>query len=138
MTPIRVLDTRAPGVAVSTPAPLGPGAIINLPLTTAAPNRPGVPVPASAFSVLRRLRAIGTVGSLGFFGSVGSIGTVGTERRLGSVGTVGTERAFRPQRPRRHPDAVLLQHRGLRRSGHGVHNRRHHDSSERRAIPRVG
>jgi hypothetical protein len=51
VTPTRVLDTRS-GVGVSTPAPLGAGATLDLPLTTAAPNRPGIPVPAGAIAVL--------------------------------------------------------------------------------------
>jgi hypothetical protein len=52
VTPTRVLDTRQPiGVAVGF-GPLGPGETVNVPLTTAAPNRPGIPVPSGAKSVL--------------------------------------------------------------------------------------
>jgi hypothetical protein len=50
--PTRVLDTRAPGVGVAAPAPLGPAATFALPLTTAAPHRAGIPVPVAATSVL--------------------------------------------------------------------------------------
>jgi hypothetical protein len=52
VTPTRVLDTRTPPVGVATAAPVGPGATVDLPLTTTAPNRPGVPVPTGAVSVL--------------------------------------------------------------------------------------
>jgi hypothetical protein len=52
VSPTRVLDTRTPPVGVATAAPVGPGAMVDLPLTTTAPNRPGIPVPAGAVSVL--------------------------------------------------------------------------------------
>jgi hypothetical protein len=52
VTPTRVLDTRTPPVGVVSAGPVGPGETIDLPLTTTAPNRPGVPVPAGAASVL--------------------------------------------------------------------------------------
>jgi hypothetical protein len=52
VSPTRVLDDRTPPVGVAAAGPLGPGGTIELPLTTAAPNRPGIPVPAGAVSVL--------------------------------------------------------------------------------------
>jgi len=51
VSPTRVLDTRVP-LGVTAAGPVGPGATIGLPLTTAAPNRSGIPVPPGAVSVL--------------------------------------------------------------------------------------
>jgi hypothetical protein len=51
VTPTRVLDTRS-GVGTNAASPLGAGGVIDLALTTAAPNRPGIPVPSGALSVL--------------------------------------------------------------------------------------
>jgi hypothetical protein len=51
VTPTRVLDTRVP-IGVAAAAPIGPGGTVNVPMTTAAPNRPGIPVPSNAKSVL--------------------------------------------------------------------------------------
>jgi hypothetical protein len=52
VSPTRVLDTRTPPVGVAAAGPVGPGGTVDLPLTSAAPNRPGIPVPAGAVSVL--------------------------------------------------------------------------------------
>jgi hypothetical protein len=54
INPVRVLDTRSGTGPIGVPdaAPLGAGQQIDLPLTTAAPNRPSAPVPANAVSVL--------------------------------------------------------------------------------------
>ena len=52
VSPTRVLDTRTPPVGVTAAGPVAPGGTVDLPLTTAAPNRPGIPVPAGAVSVL--------------------------------------------------------------------------------------
>jgi hypothetical protein len=52
VSPTRVLDNRTPPIGVAAAGPLGPRGTIELPLTTAAPNRPGIPVPAGAVSVL--------------------------------------------------------------------------------------
>ena len=51
VTPARVLDTRS-GVGTNTTSPLGPGGTIELALTTAAPNRTGIPVPPDTIAVL--------------------------------------------------------------------------------------
>jgi hypothetical protein len=52
ISPTRVLDTRTPPVGVAAAAPVGPGGTVDLPLTTAAPNRTVIPVPTGAVSVL--------------------------------------------------------------------------------------
>jgi hypothetical protein len=52
VSPTRVLDTRTPPIGVAAAGPVGPGATVDLPFTSPAPNRPSVPVPAGAVSVL--------------------------------------------------------------------------------------
>jgi hypothetical protein len=52
VSPTRVLDTRVPPIGVAAAGPVGPGVTVDLPFTSPAPNRPSVPVPAGAVSVL--------------------------------------------------------------------------------------
>ena len=81
VSPTRVLDTRTPPVGVATAAPVGPGATVNLPLTTTAPNRSGIPVPAGAVSVLLNVTVDSDVTAPSFI----TVWPAGTQRPTTSV-----------------------------------------------------